>query len=69
MSLLCGKPSAALLAEKVDRGAPSMTACSAGSGSKRTLPFALGFQGSRDIQEIVREYQEDYPDPSVARHG
>lgn len=28
---------------------------------------AAGFKGSRDIAEIVRDYQEDHSDPSVAR--
>lgn len=30
---------------------------------------AVGFKPSRDIAEIVREYEEDYSDPAVARHG
>jgi nucleoside-diphosphate-sugar epimerase len=29
----------------------------------------LGFQGSRDIAEIVREYEENHSDTAVARHG
>lgn len=28
-----------------------------------------GFQGSRDIAEIVSEYEESHTDPAVARHG
>jgi len=30
---------------------------------------ALGFPCSKNIEEIVREYEEDYSDPAVARHG
>ncbi|HYD58312.1 MAG TPA: NAD-dependent epimerase/dehydratase family protein [Burkholderiales bacterium] len=47
--------------QKAMEGAPRST--------RSARADALGFEPSRDIMEIVREYQEDYPDPSVARHG
>jgi nucleoside-diphosphate-sugar epimerase len=30
---------------------------------------ALGFAGSRDIREIVDEYEKNHTDPALARHG
>ena len=30
---------------------------------------SLGFRASASIQEIINEYEEDYPDPALARHG
>ena len=37
------------------------------TSSKRALE--LGFRHSANIEEIVNEYKEDYPDPALARHG
>ena len=30
---------------------------------------ALGFRSNESIEEIVREYEENHPDPALARHG
>jgi arylsulfatase A-like enzyme len=29
----------------------------------------VGFQGSRDIAEIISDYEKDHTDPALARHG
>jgi nucleoside-diphosphate-sugar epimerase len=46
---------------------PLMDAAPARTSSKRA--DALGIRGSRDIAEIVDEYEEDHTDPALARHG
>jgi nucleoside-diphosphate-sugar epimerase len=46
---------------------PLMDAAPARTRSRRAE--ALGIQGSRDIAEIVSEYEKDYSDPALARHG
>lgn len=46
---------------------PLMDAAPTATRSKRAE--ALGIKGSRDIAEIVSEYEEDHPDPALARHG
>ena len=53
------EPDAAL--QRIMRAAPSCT--------RSVRAQQLGFPKSRDIEEIVREYEKDHTDPALANHG
>lgn len=47
--------------QRIMRAAPSCT--------RSVRAQQLGFPKSRDIEEIVREYEKDHTDPALANHG